>query len=89
MFLKKRDHLGETMVAALMAETFAPVPDAELVQISEYYAGKLDDLLAVNRRHERELSEQLTDITERLRQTRLVIASLEPAQAALAGDIAS
>jgi hypothetical protein len=71
----------DTAMAAFVPDDDPPV------QIAEYYAAKLTDLLNVERRNERVLVDQLTDITEQLRQTRLVIASIEPAQVAIAGDI--
>lgn len=93
MFKKKLDRDIERAVSVELDNTAfaAPAldPSAELVQISEYHAAKLGELLTVNRRHESELSAQLADITEKLRQTRLVIKSLEPAQALLAKDVAA
>lgn len=77
------DELNDT---AFLAPTM-PVAGDIVVQISEYHAGKLSELIAYNRGQETELAAQLADVTERLRQTRLVIASLEPAQAKLAKDI--
>lgn len=74
-------------IADEMAKLIFPDPEPKIIQISEYYAGKISDLLSVERRNEKELVDIIASASERLRQTRLVIASLEPAQKALAGDV--
>ena len=84
--LTNNDPLGDEIAADIEMAMPDHVEPQPVKTVATRYVEGIGKMLDIERGNEMRLQCELEEITEKLRQTRLVIASLEPAHAAIAKD---